>query len=163
MTASLSLVLICESAAGQSAPVRSARDLLALSPAQIESVYRQGQATALPAGRVRGTVLMAPGTRRSAAMAAGARLVWQGKVIRPEEARAVNRFFGIRSVAGVLEVGPSWLDGAPSLVLDYEGTSWVYANYRDEIRQVGPGLWLGFMYDRTKRPYERVMMFALED
>jgi hypothetical protein len=96
-------------------------------------------------------------------MAAGARLVWQGKVIRPEEARAVNRFLGIRSVAGVLEVGPSWFDGGPSLVLDYEGTSWVYANYRDEIRQVGPGLWLGFMYDRTKRPYERVMMFALED
>jgi hypothetical protein len=75
----------------------------------------------------------------------------------------VNRFLGVRSVPGALGIGPSWLDGAPSLILDYEGTSWVYADYRDEIRQIGPGLWLGLMYDRTTWPHRRVMMFALEE
>ena len=38
----------------------------------------------------------------------------------------------------------------------------VYKNYRDEIRQVGPGLYLGLMYDRTTAPPKTVMYFALE-
>ena len=48
------------------------------------------------------------------------------------------------------------------LVLDYSQTSLVYANNRDEIRQVAPGLFLGLMYDRTTAPPGLVMYFALE-
>jgi hypothetical protein len=58
--------------------------------------------------------------------------------------------------------GPSWLDGRPSLVLDYSQTSRIYAHNRDEIRQVGPGLFLGLMYDRTTAPPGLQMYFALE-
>ncbi len=67
-----------------------------MNSAEIEAVYRQGIATAIPAGRVRGAALLSPGTRRGRALSRGARLVWQGKVIEPDQTSAVNRFFGLR-------------------------------------------------------------------
>jgi hypothetical protein len=136
--------------------------LLGMTPAQIENVYRQGTAVAIPAGRVRGTALLAPGTRRARVVSRGARLLWQGKVFEQGEATAVNRFFGVRMIRGQLYQGPSWLDGGPSLVLDYSQTSRIYADNRDEIRQIAPGLFLGLMYNRTTSPPELQMYFALE-
>ena len=76
-------------------------------------------------------------------------LVWQGKVFDPAEPLAVNRFFGLPMIRAQVYQDRSWLDGAPALVLDYSRTSRVYAQYRDEIRQVAPGLFLGLMYART--------------
>jgi hypothetical protein len=136
--------------------------LLRMSPAEIEMVYRQGTATTIPEGRIRGTALLRPGTRRTRALSRGARLVWQGKVFEPGQTTAVNRFFGLPIVRGQVYQGPSWLDGRPSLVLDYSQTSRIYADNRDEIRQVAPGLYLGLMYDRTTAPPGLVMYFALE-
>jgi hypothetical protein len=136
--------------------------LLGMTPAQIEGIYRQGAAVAIPPGRVRGTALLAPGTRRARIVSRGARLLWQGKVFEEGEQTAVNRFFGMRVIRGQLYEGPSWLDGGPSLVLDYSQTSRIYADNRDEIRQVAPGLFLGLMYNRTTSPPELSMYFALE-
>ena len=149
-------------ARGQTQPSVTLDQLLGMTPAQIENVYRQGTAVAIPAGRVRGTALLAPGTRRARAVSRGSRLLWQGKVIEQGEATAVNRFFGVRVIRGQLYQGPSWLDGGPSLVLDYSQTSRIYADNRDEIRQVAPGLFLGLMYNRTTSPPELQMYFALE-
>jgi hypothetical protein len=92
----------------------------------------------------------------------GARIFWQGKVFEPGGNAAVNRFFGMRIIRGQVFEGPSWLDGQPSLVLDYSQTSRVYANNRDEIREIAPGLFLGLMYDRTTAPPGLQMYFALQ-
>jgi hypothetical protein len=129
---------------------------------ELEQVYRQGTATAISEGPIRGTALLAPGTRRARTLSRGARLVWQGKVFEPGQTTAVNRFFGMRVVRAQVYQGPSWLDGQPALVLDYSQTSRIYADNRDEIRQVAPGLYLGLMYDRTTAPPGLVMTFALE-
>ena len=136
--------------------------LLQMSSGQLDALYRQGAAVAIPEGRIRGTAILSPGTRRTRALSRGARLMWQGKVIEPGQTSAVNRFFGMPVVRGQLYYGPSWLDGQPSLVLDYSQTSVVYANNRDEIRQIAPGLYLGLMYDRTTAPPGLAMYFALE-
>jgi hypothetical protein len=136
--------------------------LLRMSPAEIEALYRQGSTVGIPPGRVRGTALLAPGTWRARPLSRGARLLWQGKVIEPEGTSAVNRFLGVRMIRGQLYQGPSWLDGAPALILDYGQTSRVYARNRDEIRQIAPGLFLGLMYDRTTAPPRLSMHFALE-
>jgi hypothetical protein len=136
--------------------------LLRMRPAEIEAIYRQGTAVAIAPGRVRGTALLATGTPRARALSRGARLIWQGKVIEPDQATAVNRFFGMRMIRGQLAEGPSWLDGSPALILDYSRTSRIYARNRDEIRQVAPGLFLGLMYDRTSAPPRLSMYFALE-
>ena len=89
-----------------------------------------------------------------------ARLLWQGKVFEPDESTAVNRFFGMRVIRGQLYQGPSWLDGGPSLVLDYSQTSRIYADNRDEIRQIAPGLFLGLMY--TAQPRRLMKMLRPE-
>jgi hypothetical protein len=152
-------------ACGQTPAARSTLTidrLLQMSSAELEAVYREGTAVAIPQGRIRGTAILSPGTRRTRTLSRGARLFWQGKVFEPDQTTAVNRFFGIRIVRGQVYQGPSWLDGRPSLVLDYSQTSRVYENNRDEIRQVAPGLFLGLMYDRTTAPPGLVMYFALE-
>ena len=77
-------------------------------------------------------------------------------------ASAVNRFFGLPMIRAQVFQDQSWLDGAPALVLDYSRTSRVYAQYRDEIRQVAPGLFLGLMYARTTPQPTLRMYFALE-
>ena len=67
-----------------------------------------------------------------------------------------------RPSRGTSTTGPSWLDGAPSMILDYRGTSRIYGNYRDEIREVAPGLYLGLMYDRTTAPASLKRYFAFD-
>ena len=148
-------------AAAQGAPL-TVKQLLQLSGPELDALYRRGSAGGIPPGRVRGTAILAPGTRRNRAMALGTRLIWQGKIIDPAGTAAVNRFFGMPIVRARVYQDRSWLDGAPSLILDYSQTSRIYARNRDEIRQVAPGLFLGLMYGRTEpRPTLR-MYFVLE-
>ena len=143
-------------------PAVSIDQLLRMSGPELEALYRQGSVAAVPPGRVRGTAILAPGTRRNEAMARGTRLVWQGKVFNPAESSAVNRFFGLTIVRAQVYQEQSWLDGAPTLVLDYSRTSRIYAQNRDEIRQVAPGLLLGLMYARTMPQPTLRMYFVLE-
>jgi hypothetical protein len=140
----------------------TAGDLMRMTAPELESVYRQGTAPGIAPGRVRGTALLAPGTRRNTAIALGTRLVWQGKIFEPGEPFAINRFFGLPIVRAQVYQDVSWLDGAPALVLDYSRTSRVYARYRDEIRQVGPDLFLGLMYDRSTPVPSLRMRFVLQ-
>jgi hypothetical protein len=155
--------LLSWEARGQTPSVAPSLDqLLRMNPAELEWLYRQGTTVAIPEGPIRGTAILSPGTRRTRPLSRGARLFWQGKVFEPGGATAVNRFIGVRIVRAQVVQGPSWLDGGPALVLDYSQTSRVYANNRDEIRQVAPGLFLGLMYDRTTSPPGLQMYFALE-
>lgn len=142
--------------------VLTARDLIRMSGPELDALYRGGSAVGLPAGPMRGTALPAPGARRNGAMSAGARLVWQGKIIDPSGASAANRFFGVPMIRGQLYLGESWLDGGPALILDYAETSRLYARNRDEIRQIAPGLYLGLMYGRTQPQPTLRLYFALE-
>ena len=136
--------------------------ILELSRPELDQLFARGTATLLPSGKIRGTPITAPGTSLGPARSKAARVFWQGKVIDAEHAKAVNRFVGIKIVRGELQWGASWMDGAPALLLDYQSTSLVYAHYRDEIRQVGPGLYLGRMYSRTSPQPTFVMDFILE-
>ncbi|MGO9470782.1 MAG: hypothetical protein ACLQIB_28525 [Isosphaeraceae bacterium] len=142
--------------------VLSVDRLLQMCPAELEAVYRHGCATAIPGGPIKGTALLATGTPHAHALSRGSRLIWQGKVFEPCQSTAVNRFFCLSIIRGQVYSGCSWHDGAPALILDYCQTSLVYKNFRDEIRQVAPGLYLGLMHDRTTAPPKTVMYFALE-
>jgi hypothetical protein len=46
--------------------------------------------------------------------------------------------------------------------MDYSGTSRVWRDVRDEVREVSPGLYLGRMYRRTDCGPRFEMFFALE-
>jgi len=142
--------------------ITSIDQLLQMEPSALDDLYRRSPAAAVPAGKVKGRVLKYPGTRLAKPASRVARLVWQGKVFKGDEAMAVNRFFGLRMIEGRLYQGESWLDGGPALILDYQGTSRVYNAYRDEIREVGPGLYLGLMYERIQPQPKFKMYFALD-
>ncbi len=148
--------------AQQSAAPLTAGRILQMSRPELDALFARGTATALPSGKVKGTPITAPGTNLGPARSKASRVFWQGKVIDAEHATAVNRFAGVKIVRGQLQWGSSWMDGAPALLLDYQATSLVYAKYRDEIRQVGPGLYLGRMYARTSPQPTFVMDFVLE-
>jgi hypothetical protein len=143
------------------APVQTLDDLAGLAAPQLEQLYRQSAPGPVPTGKVKGRALY-PDSRFGVARSRAARAVWQGKVFRPEDSTAVNRFFGLRVIEVNVYGGTSWLDGGASMILDYQGTSKLYGNYRDEIRQVAPGLYLGIMYARTEPTPTFKMYFAFD-
>ena len=136
--------------------------LLVMDSAQLDALYRGAGPGRVPRGSVRGIPIVTPGKSSGPAASKAARLVWQGKVFQDDGSSAVNRFFGVRAVRGRLYSAPSWLDGRPSLILDYQGTSLVYGRYRDEIREVSPGLYLGIMYTRAEPTPKFTRYFAFE-
>lgn len=144
------------------APPVSPDGLVRMTSWQLDQLYRAAPAGRLPSGPVRGIPIVAPGRAVGPVASKAGRLVWQGKVFDDGGASAVNRFFGIKAVRGRLSQGTSWLDGRPALILDYQGSSLVYARYRDEIREVAPGLYLGAMFSRTQPQPTFTRFFAFE-
>ncbi|WP_422925611.1 hypothetical protein [Singulisphaera sp. PoT] len=150
-------------ASDEGAVVISTMDqLIRLSQPQLDSLYMQAGPGTVPPGRVKGRVIYNPGSRITVPASKVARFMWQGKTFNPEDSTAINRFFGIKIIRGKTYQGESWLDGRPSLILDYAETSRLYRPYRDEIREVAPGLYLGLMYERTTPQATFKMYFALE-
>ena len=158
----IALISLGFAASAGAQTIGSLDDLARLSPPQLDALYASGSPAPMPSGKVRGMALRGPGTSLGPARSRASRIAWQGKVFEPGNSQAVNRFFGVRTIRGNLSYGPSWRDGGNALILDYAGTSKVYGNYRDEIRQVAPGIFLGLMYDRTTSPPNLKMYFALD-
>ena len=55
--------------------------------------------------------------------------------------------------------GESWFDGKECIVLDYSKTSIVASRIRDEIRQIGQGMYLGIVYWDKKRNIHFALQF----
>lgn len=136
--------------------------LVRMSPAELEQLYSRGWPAPIPVGKIRGQAILDPGTRLAVAKSRASRIAWQGKIIHDDGRTAINRFFGLRIIKADVYRAESWRDGRPAVILDYGQTSRLYAPYRDEIRQVAPGLYLGLMFDRDTSPPKLKMYFALE-
>jgi hypothetical protein len=138
------------------------KQLVRMDPCELEQLYARGCLAPIPSGKIRGQAILDPGTKLSVPKSLGSRFVWQGKIFHSDGRTAVNRFFGIRMIKADVYNAASWRDGRPALILDYSQTSLLYAPYRDEIRQIAPGLYLGLMFDRNTCPPRLKMYFALE-
>jgi hypothetical protein len=135
-------------------------DLLKMRSRQLDALFRESPAGAIPDGDGRGTILLLTGTLAGKALAAVAYpLAWQGKVVAPELGTLINKLTPVRlrAVRADVSIGPSWVDGRDCVVIDYSRTSWVAQWIRDEIRTVAPGLYLGVVWLRG----HRVGAFAL--
>ena len=132
----------------------SVPELLDKSADELDGLFRQSDAGEIPRGEAEGTVLIRPGTELAGPAAKLIHLlVWQGKVFDPELGELRNEIlpFGIKAVRAKVYKAPSWLDGKETIVLDYSDTSIVAHWIRDEIRDVGPGTYLGLVYwERNK-------------
>lgn len=127
-------------------------DLTRLTPGQLEALYSYAPTGTIPTGRVKGRALLRPGTKLGPLISKGAVVAWQGKVFDADGRSSINRFFGVKMVRADVSYGPSWRDGNPAIILEYGQTSKLYAPYRDELREVAPGLFLGLMFDRRTSP-----------
>ena len=128
--------------------------LLHMSQAQLDDLFRNSQAGDIPRGEGEGTVLIDPGTELSEIAAKFVHIfAWQGKVFDPEAGQLRNEIspFKIQAIVANVYKAASWFDGKECIVLDYSQTSLVAHWIRDEIREVAPGVYLGIVFwDKEK-------------
>jgi len=135
--------------------------LLAMSQAQLDDLFRASPAGDIPNGTASGTAIIAPGTKYSQPIAEFINhFGWQGKVFDAKSGTLKNRIlaFGLEAIIAKVYKGPSWLDGKECIVLDYSQTSLVAHWIRDEIRLIDANFYLGKVYwDK-----ERLIDFCLK-
>jgi len=136
--------------------------LFAMSQKELDDLFTNSPPGEIPNGEAQGTAIIAPGTTYSLEIATVINhFGWQGKNFDAASGTLKNRItaFGINAIIAKIYKGPSWLDGKECIVLDYSQTSLV-ANYiRDEIRQIGPGMYLGKVYWDKKRLIDFALQF----
>ena len=121
---------------------------------QLDELFTNAPAGDIPSGKGRGQALMGTGTIAARPLLATTRLLaWQGKVFDPATHSLRNLItpFGVKAITADVYVDASLLDGRPCVVLDYSKTSRVAGWVRDEIREIGPGLYLGLVYAGSRR------------
>jgi hypothetical protein len=128
---------------------------------ELEQLYRQATRGNFPCGYTRGRAIYCPDKKISGSRSAVSRLLWKGKHFC-DDGTMINQWLGVRAVRARVYEGESWLDGCPSIIMDYDGMSRVvWSHVRDEVREVAPGLYLGIMYDH-RDPCRYRTFFALE-
>lgn len=128
--------------------------LLAMSSKELDDLFGNSPAGDIPNGEAQGTAIIAPGTKFSREIASLINIfTWQGKTFDAAHGTLTNRIlaFGINAIVAQVYKGDSWFDGKECIVLDYSKTSLLAKHIRDEIRQIGPGSYLGLVYwDKSK-------------
>jgi len=139
-----------------------ANQLLTMSQAQLDDLFRSSPAGDIPNGPANGTAIIAPGTRYSAPIAEIINhFGWQGKVFDAANGVLKNRIlaFGLEAILAKVYKSPSWLDGQECIVLDYSQTSILAHRIRDEIRLICPGFYLGKVYWNKDRLIDFCLQF----
>jgi len=136
--------------------------LLTLSQAQLDDLFRASPPGEIPDGEAKGTAIVAPGTTYSEEIAEFVNhFAWQGKTFDSGKGVLRNRILplGLNAIIAKVYKAPSWLDGKECIVLDYSDTSLLARWIRDEIRQIGPGMYLGKVYWDKKRLIDFALRF----
>jgi hypothetical protein len=123
--------------------------LLTLTNEQLDELFSKADAGPIPNGPATGTAIIAPGTRFSHEIAQIVNVfAWQGKTFDAATGTLRNRIlpFGLNAIVAKVYKAPSLFDQRECIVLDYSETSIVAHWIRDEIRMIGPQLYLGRVY-----------------
>ena len=123
--------------------------LLDMNNKTLDWVFRKSEAGPIPNGNMRGTLLAFPGSRIAKPLAAIVYLVgWQGKVVDRRRGFLLNKItpLRLRLIKAKVSYDDSWVDDRECVLLDYSHTSLVAKFVRDEIRLVGPSLYLGVVW-----------------
>lgn len=128
--------------------VTSLADLKALSPEQLQALYGISPAGRHPVGYLRGEVLYLDKTLlpRTKILVAG--VIWRGKYF-DENSGFVNQWTAFRAIASQTQLGPSYYDARPALILEYSNLIPYFGAMRDEIREVAPGVYLAMVFPKN--------------
>jgi hypothetical protein len=128
--------------------------LLSMSGKELDDLFSSSPSGNIPNGEAQGTAIIAPGTTYSSEIASLINIFgWQGKNFDAAHGTLRNRIlaFGLNAIVAEVYKSASLFDNKECIVLDYSKTSLVAEHIRDEIRQIGPGMYLGLVYwDKTK-------------
>ena len=132
----------------------TAPQLLSMSQEDLDGLFSSSPSGDIPNGEAQGTAIIAPGTKYSSEIASLINIfVWEGKTFDAAHGTLRNRIlaFGLNAIVAEVYKAASWFDNKECIVLDYSKTSLVAEHVRDEIRQIGPGIYLGIVYwDKNK-------------
>ena len=140
----------------------SVEKMLDMSQEELDDLFRASPAGDIPAGEGRGTVIVAPGTEFAEIAAKVVHFIaWQGKIFDPASGTLLNEVSPLHldRIRAKVYKDASWLDKEECIVLDYSKTSMLAKHIRDEIRQVGPGIYLGVVYWDKKRTIHFALQF----
>jgi|SRR5579871_2172990 len=134
-------------------PYTSAQ-LLSMSAQDLDKLFGNSPAGDIPNGEAEGTAIIAAGTAFSKEIAEVINVFgWKGKTFDAAHGTLTNRIlaWGVNAIVAQVYKGESWFDGKECIVLDYSKTSLSAEHIRDEIRLIGPGMYLGLVYwDKAK-------------
>jgi hypothetical protein len=139
-----------------------AAKLMSMTQQELDELFKASPAGDIPDGPAKGTAIIAPGTTFTDEIADVINIFgWQGKVFDAKKGFLKNKIsiFGIEAIVAKVYKDQSWLDDKECIVLDYSDTSNVAKWIRDEIRQIGPGFYLGKVYWGKKRLIDFCLQF----
>jgi hypothetical protein len=128
--------------------VLSLMDLIDMTQAQADTLFRRCRSNKMPDGPAMGTALVAAGNAiEGPCLWLACWLAWRNKVFDRAHATVVDDAgpFGLH-IRGSVYIAPSRFDQQPAIILDYSKTSGLTRKIRDEIRQVSPITYLGIVY-----------------
>ena len=137
-------------------------DLTTMSQEELDELFRRAPLGDIPDGDAIGTAIVAPGTEVEGPIAKlGRFLAWQGKVFDRPRAVLKNKVgpLGLHLIKARVYIAPSWFDQQPAIILDYSKTSLLAHAVRDEIREVGPGIYLGIVFVGPLKTINFVLQF----
>ena len=137
-------------------------DLTSMTQTELDNLFRRTPVSDIPDGDASGTIIAAPGTEFEGPIKRlGRWLAWQGKVVHRSRGYLPNKVgpFGWHLVKANVYIAPSWFDQQPAIILDYSKTSLIARSVRDEIREVGPGTYLGIVYIGTTKTVNFALQF----
>jgi hypothetical protein len=135
--------------------------LMEMHNEQLDELFSGSPTGDIPNGEADGTAIVAPGTKFSPVIASLINIfTWQGKTFDAAHGTLTNRIlaFGLNAIVAQVYKSESWFDGKECIVLDYSKTSLLAEHVRDEIRQIGPGFYLGLVYWKK----DKTIHFALQ-
>ena len=136
--------------------------LMKMTQAQLDDLFKQSPAGPIPDGEAEGTAIIAPGTQLEETAAKFIHFfAWQGKVFDAKAGELRNKILpvGVKAIVAKVYKEVSWYDGKECIVLDYSHTSLLAHWIRDEIRQVGDGVYLGIVYWGKKKLIDFALKF----
>lgn len=126
-------------------------DLKRMTPCELEHLFATANVGPMPSGWMPGELLVLTDFPMPRVSEALARRNWYGKEIAPDGS-FVNQFRFRQRFPSKAVIGPSFLDGRPSIVMAYPSDTPYFRNIRDEFREIAPGLYLGRIYNTAKCP-----------
>ena len=100
--------------------------LLTMSQAELDDLFKQSPPGEIPNGEAKGTAIVAPGTTYTEEIAGFINhFAWQGKTFDSAKGVLRNRILplGLNAIIAKVYKAPSWLDQKECIVLDYSETS----------------------------------------